>query len=173
MSKMIDKQISAANLNAFGWQLGDYIHSTPFTSHVFYLRDLRDNQLHLLTVGQQEFNSARTNVDMPIGAHVEAIAQLIKKSGKKALSKKNAGALSFALVNYIKSTGAYRQWLTLAPSGERMHAIMNIYSQKNGLVRLRPFIVRHDELMLTPNDVMQSTEQIFTMDKARNPDWFN
>ncbi|HEC8324798.1 TPA: hypothetical protein RG501_RS13195 [Providencia rettgeri] len=173
MSNSIDKDIAAANLNAFGWKLGNHIHSTPFNSHVFYLRDFRDGQIHLLTVGQQDFNSARTNLDMPIGSHVEAIAQLIKKSGKKALSQKNAGALSFALVNYIKSTGAYRQWATLASPDERMHAVMNLYSQKNGLVRLRPFIVRHDELMLTPNDVMQSTEQIFVMDKARNPDWFS
>ncbi|ENY6785225.1 hypothetical protein ACF1CY_002689 [Providencia rettgeri] len=172
MTAIIDKQISAANLNAFGWQLGDHIHSIPFTSHVFYLRDYRDDQVHLVTIGQRDFDSARTNLDVPIGAHVEAIAQLIKKSRKKALSQKHAGALSFALVNYIKNTGAYRQWLTLISPGERMHAVMNIYSQKNGLVRLRPFIVRHDELMMTPNDVMQSTEQIFVMDKARNPEWF-
>lgn len=172
MSKEIDRAIASANLNAYGWKIGNHIHSTPFTSHVFYIRDYRDNQIHLVTVGQKDFDSARVNQNIPISSHVNAIGQLIKKCSKKGMSQKDAGGFSLALVGYIKNTGSYRQWITYASADERMHVVINLYGQKNGLIMLRPFILSYDELMLTPADVTQYTDQVNSMDKKQHPKWF-
>lgn len=173
MSTEIDKAIASADLNAFGWQMGNYSHSTPFTSHIFYVRDFHNDQVHLFTIGQQDFDSARINLDRPISVYVDVVARLIKKnSGNKEVPQKDAAQLCNGLVGYIKNTGAYRLWTGLASADERMHAVINLYRLRDGSAMLRPFIIRHDELMLTPADVSGYTSHVSSIDRARHPEWF-
>ncbi|MCW9656107.1 hypothetical protein ORL99_29955, partial [Klebsiella oxytoca] len=105
MTNQIDKEISKYNLSAFGWQLGEFNHSTPFNSHVIYLRDFRSKHQQLFTVAQKDFYEFKLKEDLPKDECVNFIAQIIKKlAKKKKLNEVERQAIVPIMVHYIKST---------------------------------------------------------------------
>ncbi len=60
-----------------------------------------------------------------------------------------------ALICYIKSTGTYRQWIAMTTPSDRVHVVINVYRFSHNDAMLRPCIVWLDQLMMTPEEVMQ------------------
>ena len=176
MTNQIDKEISKYNLSAFGWQLGEFNHSTPFNSHVIYLRDFRSKHQQLFTVAQKDFYELKLKEDLPKDECVNFIAQIIKKlAKKKKLNEVERQAIVPIMVHYIKSTRVFAQWRSQASPDTRLHMVMNIYhdgTTNANAVRLRPFIVMPDAVMLTAMEFLDCTSRVYNTDKKTHPEWF-
>lgn len=173
----IDKEISKHNLSAFGWGLDDYKHSTPFTSHVIYIRDFRNGGLRLFTLSQKEFNELKVNEKVSIGDCVNFIGLFMRRlSENKKISDLEIQALAPTLCNYIKLSKTYAEWRKRASYDTRLHLVMNIYKSSESVdpdaISLRPFVLFPESVMLTAQEVLQYTDQVKMSDKERHPEWF-
>lgn len=176
MTDEIDKEISKHNLSAYGWKMGEFNHSTPFDSHVIYLRDFRYKHQQLFTVAQKDFYQLKVKEDLPKDECVNFIAQIIKKlAKKKKMNEVENQAIVPIMVHYIKSTRVFDQWRSQASPDTRLHMVMNIYhdgTANANAVRLRPFIVMPDAVMLTVAEFLNCTSQVHDADKKNHPEWF-
>ncbi|WP_447886158.1 hypothetical protein [Serratia fonticola] len=172
----IDKEISKHNLEAYGWKMGEFNHSTPFDSHVIYIRDFRYKHQQLFCVSQKDFYQLKIKEDIQTDECVNFISQIMKKQGKKdKLDEVETRAIVPILVHYIKITRVYAQWRNQASPDDRLHMVLNIYSDgkaKPDSVRLRPFIVLPDAVMLTADEFMEYTTQVYNTDRKNHPEWF-
>ncbi|PHM72352.1 hypothetical protein Xekj_00631 [Xenorhabdus sp. KJ12.1] len=175
MTKEIDKEISKHNLSAFGWKIGNFNHSTPFTSNFIYIRDFRYKHMQLFTVSQKDFNELKQEKHIPIYECVNFITQIMKKlSKKKNLNAMENKTIAPILVHYIKNSGCFAQWRSQSSFDERLHMVINIYyERKDNVARLRPFICRPDDLMLTAADFLEYTSNIKIKDEINHPEWFS
>lgn len=176
MTTEIDKEISKHNLSAFGWQIGEFNHSTPFNSHVIYIRDFRYKHQQLFTVAQKDFYELKPKEDLPTDECVNFIVQIIKKLGKKKrLDDVENRALVPILIHYIKNTRVFAQWRSQASPDDRLHMVMNIYydGKTNAkAARLRPFITMPETLMLTTDEFLDCTTRVYNTDRSNHPEWF-
>lgn len=173
----IDKDISKHNLSAYGWDMGVFNHSTPFTSHVIYIRDFRNKQIQLFTISVNDFQQLEVKENIETGECVNFIAQIMKKLSKnKKLNSIEDQALVPILVHYIKNTRSYAHWRTGNSTDERLHMCMNIYYNGKGdpnSVRLRPFIALPPGVMLTVDEFKDCTTTAHDTDRKNHPEWFN
>ncbi|SUI39622.1 Uncharacterised protein [Salmonella enterica subsp. enterica] len=79
------------------------------------------------------------------------------------------------IINYVKQTMTFRQWVSKSELNQRMHFLINIYGSKDdkkGEVVLRPLIGNPDALILTPTEVIELNSQVIKLDRLRHPEWF-
>ncbi|MCW9656287.1 hypothetical protein ORL99_30960, partial [Klebsiella oxytoca] len=69
----------------------------------------------------------------------------------------------------------FAQWRSQASPDTRLHMVMNIYhdgTTNANAVRLRPFIVMPDAVMLTAMEFLDCTSRVYDTDKKTHPEWF-
>ncbi|HAZ7869357.1 TPA: hypothetical protein J7103_002585 [Escherichia coli] len=126
MTKEIDKEMSEQLLRSLGWKMEGFNHSTPFTSHVFYIRDFRYKHQQLFTVAKDDFYSPNIIDNSPIGDYVNFIGQVMKKiAKKKSLTEMDKRGIAPVLINYIKNTQSFKQWRDISEPDERLHCVLN------------------------------------------------
>jgi hypothetical protein len=107
---------------------------------------------------------------------VAKLGKILKKmSNKKALSQTEETELAPLIINYVKQTMTFRQWVSQSELNQRMHFLINIYGSKDdkkGEVVLRPLISNPDALILTPTEVIELNTQVIKADRMRHPEWF-
>lgn len=170
-----DKELSSNTVGQYGWNLGEFNHSTPFTSHFIYITDYHKDNTWMISLSQEDFNTTKISTSLSLDACVSMLGKILKKmSNKIGISQTEESEFAFLLTNYIKQTLTFREWKRNAEGNQRLHFLINIYGAKEdgGEVVLRPFIVNPDELMLTPADVVEFNSQVIKVDRQRHPDWF-
>lgn len=163
-----DKSVSNAHLEAAGWDMDAFNHSSPFESHVIYVRDYRSDHTRLFTIKQSDFDSVKLPLLTP-EMLASVVAEFVSKAAKGKMNIKESANLASALVGYAKSTETYRSWRSVSGATERLHMIINIYAD-SGL--LRPFIYRAPQTVLTTQEVLAFSSQVKNIDAANHPEWF-
>lgn len=171
-----DKDFSSITVEQYGWNLGVFNHSTPFTSHFIYVYDFYKDYIGLISISQEDFNNTKVSTSLSIHMCVAKLGKIFKKMSKnKVLSQTEEAELAPLIINYVKQTMTFRQWVLKSEINERMHFIINIYGSKEdkrGEVVLRPFIINPDSLILTPAEVIEMNSQVVKADRQRHPEWF-
>lgn len=54
-----DKDFSSLTVEQYGWNLGVFNHSTPFTSHFIYVYDCYKQYVGLISISQEDFNTTK------------------------------------------------------------------------------------------------------------------
>jgi hypothetical protein len=63
---------------------------------------------------------------------VAKLGKILKKmSNKKALSQTEETELAPLIINYVKQTMTFRQWVSQSELNQRMHFLINIYGSKD------------------------------------------
>ena len=171
----MSNEIETRNLASFGWKTGPFSESRPFTSQIIYIHDFRTKYTELVTVTEEDFAEVKTEKDIEKDESVNFIARVMLNLSKGKMTELEAKALVPVIVNYIKKTLVYTQWVAQKADGERLHLVMNIYragKQNKDSVRLRPFILRPVEIMLTAAEIKDFTYQVHARDRKERPDWF-
>ncbi|HGW1490602.1 TPA: hypothetical protein ACNPUU_002820 [Escherichia coli] len=161
-----DKSVSSAHLEAAGWGINAFNHSSPFESHVFYVRDYRNDHIRLFTVNQADFDTIKLPLDLTSDMQASVIAELASTAAKRELNAEESNFMALALVGYTKSTETYRSWRRVSGATERLHMVINIYA---GSGLLRPFIARAPETVLTTQEVLVFSSQVKNMHGCIQP----
>ena len=164
-----DKSVSNAHLEAAGWGINAFNHSSPFESHVVYVRDYRNDHIRLFTINQRDFDTINIPLDITSDMQASVIAKLVFTAARRELNTKESNTLALALVGYAKSTETYRSWRRVSGTTERLHMVINIYA---GSGLLRPFIARAPETVLTTQELLVFSSQVKNMDVSNHPEWF-
>ncbi|EAO1992430.1 hypothetical protein E0G79_21910 [Salmonella enterica] len=171
-----DKDFSSLTVEQYGWNLGFFNHSTLFTSHFIYVYDCYKQYVGLISISQEDFNTTKISTSLSIQMCVAKLGRILKKmSNKKALSQTEEAEMAPLIINYVKQTMTFRQWVSNSELNQRMHFLINIYGSKDdkkGEVVLRPLIVNPDALILTPTEVIELNSQVIELDRLRHPEWF-
>lgn len=170
-----DEEFSSITVGQYGWNVGKFNHSTPFTSHFIYVTDYHKNNTWMISISQEDFDRTKISVSLSLDVCVAKLGQILKKmSNRIGISQTEEAELAPLLTNYIKQTMTFREWQRRAEVNQRMHFLINIYGKKErkGDVVLRPFIVNPDALMFTPAEVIQFNSQVVKVDRQRHPEWF-
>lgn len=173
---LVDKEISKYTMEAFGWNLGEFNHATPVSSHFVYFRDWRVGKRWLASLSQNDFNNTRITTMINFGDVVSGVATIINKIVcNTKLDDKENEAYAPLLINYIKQTKNYALWRRQMPIDQRLHFIINVYADsktKKDAVKLRPFIINTDDVMLSSDEVEEYTAQVQQLDQQKHPEWF-
>lgn len=177
MSADSDKQTSTEKVEKYGWRLDMHNHSTPYTSHFFYIRDFRYKHTRIFSVGMKSFHELQREELISRDECVNFIAEIMKKfSKKKRLNDIEQKAIVPVLVNYTRQTKNYEVWRMAQSQETRLHMVINIYHDRRiaaaNAVVIRPFIAVPDGVMHTADDIMSLTAQVHDIDRQNNPDWF-
>nr|WDS96525.1 hypothetical protein VW1E2_00059 [Enterobacter sp.] len=170
-----DKELSSNTVRQYGWNLGEFNHSTPFTSHFIYITDYHKDKIWMISISQDDFNKTKISTLLSLDVCVAKLGQILKKmSNNVGITQTEETELAPLLTNYIKQTMTFREWQSRTSEDQRLHFLINIYGAKkdNGEVVLRPFIVNPEALMLTPGDVTEFNSQVIEVDRQRHPGWF-
>lgn len=170
-----DKEFSLHTVGQYGWNLGEYNHSTPFNSHFIYVTDYHKNNTWMISIAQDDFNRTKISTALSMEVCVAKLGQALKKISRNlGITQTEETELAPLLTNYIKQTMTFREWERRTDANQRLHFLINIYGAKddNGEVVLRPFIVNPDALMLTPWEVNEFNSQVIEVDRQRHPGWF-
>lgn len=171
-----DEEFSSLTVEQYGWNLGIFNHSTPFTSHFIYVYDFYKQYVGLISISQEDFNTTKISTSLSLNMCVAKLGKILKRmSNKKALSQREEAELAPLIINYVKQTMTFRQWVSNSELNQRMHFIINIYGSKDdkkGEVVLRPLILNPNALILTPAEVIEINSQIIELDRLRHPEWF-
>ncbi|SPW71339.1 Uncharacterised protein [Escherichia coli] len=54
-----DKELSSNTVSQYGWNLGEFNHSTPFTSHFIYITDYHKDNTWMISLSQEDFNTTK------------------------------------------------------------------------------------------------------------------
>lgn len=172
----IDKEISKYNLEAYGWSLREFNHSTPFSSNFIYFMDWRSKSSRIFCVSQDDFNKTKISTSLSLNHVVAKLECILNKFAHgKALTPVENNEFVPLLINYIKQTRSYTLWRQQSTTDMRLHMLINIYRDvKAGgtKVMLRPFIINPETIMLTPDEVSEFTSQVKVIDQQNHPDWF-
>lgn len=168
MSAEFDKTISKAHLSAHGWDIGVFKHSNPFECHVLYVRDFRSDHTELFTMRMDDF----ANYKPPATSDEISglLARLIKRHQRNRLTQKEKGALLPTLICYMKGTQCFDIWRQAAEPDQRLHMVINIYGEKEVLVR--PFIMKSEGVLLPAEQVLEASNHARSLDRQRHPEWF-
>ncbi|MCG0456693.1 hypothetical protein L6R44_11300 [Enterobacter cloacae complex sp. ECC445] len=173
---LIDKEISKITMEGFGWNLDEFNHATPVTSHFVYFRDWCFKKTWLVSLAQNDFNNTKITTAVNFGDVVAGVATIINKIVRgQTLSPEENEAYAPLLTNYIKQTQSYQAWRRQFSSDQRLHFIINVYADskiKKNAVKLRPFIINSYEIMLRSEEVEEYTAQVQRVDKQKHPEWF-
>ncbi|ENS0117640.1 hypothetical protein ACEYZ7_004410 [Escherichia coli] len=93
----------------------------------------------------------------------------------KTLNLKENEAYASLLLNYIKQTKSFHVWRSQVGSDQRLHFIINIYADSKfskDAVKLRPFIINPEDMMLSSVEVEAYTSQVLQVDQHKHPEWF-
>lgn len=176
MTIKTEKETAKSTLEHHGWNMGIFNHSTPDTSHIIYIRDFRTKHSQLFTISKNDFDNFSVAEDLPVDECVNFVGQIMKKMAKrKPLDKVENATIVPILVHYIKKTRSYDHWKAVSGKGESLHILLNIYfdavNDANAL-RMRPFIVKPQSVMLTAKEFMDCTAMVHADDRRRHPEWF-
>lgn len=171
----VNFEISKAHLKANGWNLDHFHSGNAFDANVFYLVDYRTGDVRIITVNTQHAERLKGQ-----GIGIEELAFLISeqslvlhdacKGGSASISE-SENLLAIALWLYIIETQSYALWKAQAESGQRLHALINLYgTRENGWVR--PLPINYTGTVL-PADVLHRTSlDLMEQDRKRHPEWF-
>ncbi|HEC5165723.1 TPA: hypothetical protein R3U69_002249 [Escherichia coli] len=173
---LVDKDISKYAMQKFGWNLEDFNHSTPVSSHFVYFRDWRVNKTWLISLSQKDFNNTKITTNVSFNDVVAGLATILNKLVRsKTLNLKEKEAYASLLINYIKQTQSFHVWRSQVDSDQRLHFIINIYADSKfskDAVKLRPFIINPEDMMLSSFEIEAYTSQVQQVDKQKHPEWF-
>lgn len=173
---LIDKEISKYTMEGFGWNLDEFNHATPVTSHFVYFRDWRFKKTWLVSLAQNDFNNTRVTTKVDFEGVVAGVATIINKIVRSQnLSPDENEAYAPLLTNYIKQTQSFQAWRRQVNSDQRLHFIINVYADSkfnNDAVKLRPFIINADGVMLSSAEVEEYTANVQRGDRQKHPEWF-
>lgn len=173
---LIDKEISRCTMEGFGWNLGEFNHATPVSSHFVYFRDWRFKKTWLVSLSQNDFNNTRVTTKVNFEGVVAGVSTIINKIVRsQKLSPEENETYAPLLTNYIKQTQSFQAWRRQVSSDQRLHFIINVYADSkfnNDAVTLRPFIINADGVMLSSAEVEEYTAHVQRGDKQKHPEWF-
>lgn len=172
MAFNFEKEVSQAHMEAAGWNMSDYQQHNPFESYVFYVCDYRTGQIKLYSVNKDDFHKAGAHAFANPAVLATAVTVMVHQDHQSPLDTAGLSRLVEALTGYFKSTQTYRAWTKGASSTTRLHALLNIYPQRNGEALLRPVAMTFDEVVLNEEYVHQTSQQLMMMDRQNNPGWF-
>lgn len=172
MAFNFEKEVSLAHMEAAGWNISDYRQHNPFESYVFYVCDYRTGQIKLYCVNKDGFHKANSHVFARPEVLATAVTVMVHEDHQSPFDTAGLSKLAEALTGYFKSTQTYRVWTDKATGETRLHALLNIYPQRNGEALLRPMAMKFDEVVLNQEFVHQTSQRLMMMDQQNNPDWF-
>ena len=171
----VDKEISSSHLKSAGWNMDLFNKSNPFESHMFYVHDYAHGMVRLFSVLNEDFHQISLSgmpKELTPDSLSSVIAGLMQKLSTSSLTQEDELILVPALVGYIKSTKTYRQWVSECKTNDRLHAMLNIYPADKSEYVVRPFIAKCVNTVMTVEEVINATNQVFQMDFSRHPEWF-
>lgn len=62
-----DKELSSNTVRQYGWNLGEFNHSTPFTSHFIYITDYHKDNTWMISLSQEDFNTTKILTSLSLG----------------------------------------------------------------------------------------------------------
>lgn len=167
-----EKIVSQAHLNASGWDLDSFLHSSPFDCHYFYVHDIDSKDVRLFSIKRSDFNAAPVPVNVPMPALAFFVAESLEKLRQGKLNPIEDSAFLPKLISYAKGTQSYASWRKQGKL--RLHFILNVYRSLQGPEKalLRPLVANSDEVVLPAADMMSLSKQVIGMDKVKHPEWF-
>ncbi|WP_249528559.1 hypothetical protein [Escherichia coli] len=61
-----DKELSSNTVSQYGWNLGEFNHSTPFTSHFIYITDYHKDNTWMISLSQEDFNTTKISTSLSL-----------------------------------------------------------------------------------------------------------
>lgn len=167
-----EKTVSQAHLSASGWDLGSFLHSSPFDCHFFYVHDIDSKDVRLFSMKQSEFNAAPVPANVPASVFAYLVAESLEKLRQGAFNPIDDTGFLPKLIGYAKGTQTYDLWHKQGK--DRLHFILNVYRSRQGPEKamLRPLVANSDEVVLPVTDMMSLSKQVIRMDKVKHPEWF-
>lgn len=177
MSQESDKAISKEKIENYGWRLGEHNHSTPLTSHIFYIRDFRFKHTQIFTASVSSMAEVLKMEKIPRDECVNFIGEIMRKVSKhKKLNDIERRSIVPVLINYTIQTKNYEVWRTRSAAEQRLHLIINIYRDKtqsaSNAVAVRPFIVEPEGIMHSAKEILGLTQSVYEHDRRQNSSWF-
>nr|ASU05743.1 hypothetical protein ECSA44_05659 [Escherichia coli]AYM49508.1 hypothetical protein EPNHJBFF_00125 [Salmonella sp.] len=83
-----DKELSSNTVSQYGWNLGEFNHSTPFTSHFIYITDYHKDNTWMISLSQEDFNTTKISTSLSLDACVSMLGKILKKCLTKSVSHK-------------------------------------------------------------------------------------
>lgn len=154
-----------------GWSLYDLNPANVLDNHAIYVLDYKSQQTKIATYTNDVFHEFIIYKKISLDQCILLVQRGMPYFFKGKIKGYDALVFGNLLLNYIKQTDAYLDYVEQVPDFHRIHFILNLYPNKSK-GRMSASITPYNETNIDVKDIITRSKQLAADDFSKNPSWF-